>query len=118
MHLQAVTVRGRLSERGWLMLARDCVESIGMTCAGDPAVWSYPVDGKGGVGMTICQPMVESHLVIETWPDHDGAYINIGSCKPFSIRSMNAVIDLAGLELVATSLRNVLSLETDEVVVQ
>ena len=117
MYVQAVTLRGRLTDAEWVEFARDCVDSIGMTTAGAPAIWRYPLDGTGGVGMTICQPMTESHLVIETWPDHDGAYLNIGSCKPFSLHRLSEATDGAGLELVTSSLRSVLSLVSDEVVV-
>ncbi len=111
MHVQAVTLRGRLDDKAWLAFAREAVECIGMEPAGDPAVWHYPIgDGKGGLGMTICQPMTESHLVIETWPDHDGAYVNIGSCKPFSLHLMSEAFDRFELELLETSARSLLSL--------
>jgi S-adenosylmethionine/arginine decarboxylase-like enzyme len=45
--------------------------------------YQYPVEGKGGVGFTIFQPITESFMALDAWPDHDGAYLFICSCKDF-----------------------------------
>jgi hypothetical protein len=118
MFTQALTLEGRLSEDGWKDFLKNAVRCMRMECAGEPAVWRYPLDGKGGNGLTICQPITDSFLVIDAWPDHDGAYMHIASCKPFSLHLLEEAIHEAGLELITTSLRTVLSLENQEVVVE
>ena len=44
---------------------------VGMTPDGPPDMRSYPNEtGGGGVGDQVYQPLVESWLVISTWPAH------------------------------------------------
>lgn len=83
MHSFGVVLRGELSESKWLCFLHTLTEAIGMTAAGAPAVWHYPMHGKGGNGTTIVLPITESFLALDTWPDHRGAYLFICSCKPF-----------------------------------
>jgi len=85
MYSQNVVLRGALLEDQWKEFLARCAAAMGMTPAGEPAVWRYPVDGKGGNGFTIIQPITESFLVVDTWTDHDGAYLHISSCKRFSV---------------------------------
>src|SRR3974390_476497 len=85
MYTQGLTLEGRLSEAGWKAFLKEAARCMGMECAGKPATWRYPLDGKGGNGLTICQPITDSFLVADTWPDHDGAYLHIASCKQFSL---------------------------------
>lgn len=104
MFSQNIVLRGRLAAEGWNELLRECLTAMGMTPAGEPAFWRYPTDeGKGGYGMTICQPMTESFVVVDTWPDHDGAYLHISSCMRFDpaklvvpVRAAGLVIDFVG----------------------
>jgi hypothetical protein len=91
MHSFGVVLRGKLSEQQWLCLLHDLTEGIGMHAAGAPAVWHYPMHGKGGTGTTFCLPITESFLALDTWPDHDGAYLFICSCRPFDILIVDAV---------------------------
>lgn len=83
MYGQSLVLRGHLSEEGWKAFLIDCAHAMNMNPVGLPAVYHYPVDGKGGTGMTILQPITESFLVIDTWPDFDGAYLRIQSCCMF-----------------------------------
>ena len=49
-----------------------------------PDVRSYPNEtGGGGVGDQVYQPLVESWLVISTWPAHGFTRVNLSSCKRF-----------------------------------
>jgi S-adenosylmethionine/arginine decarboxylase-like enzyme len=91
MHVFAVVLRGALSEQNWLCFLHDLCETIGMAQAGAPAVWTYPMHGKGGTGKTIVLPITESFLALDTWPDHDGAYLFVCSCKPFDLFVVNRV---------------------------
>jgi S-adenosylmethionine/arginine decarboxylase-like enzyme len=49
-----------------------------------PKCWEYPLEnGKGGIGLTLVQPLVESFIAWDTWPSHDGAYLFVVSCKEY-----------------------------------
>lgn len=88
---QNVVLRGSLSEHQWREFLISAVQALGMTPSGSPAVWKYPTeDGKGGTGMTACQPLTESFIVLDTWSDHDGAYLHISSCKQFDVTNLVA----------------------------
>jgi hypothetical protein len=99
MYSQAFTLRGRLSDGDWRLFLVACAEAMDMSPAGNPAVWSYPVEGKGGFGKTILQPITESFLVADTWPDHDGAYLFICSCRKFDATQLIAPIKRFSLGL-------------------
>ncbi len=47
-------------------------------------VFNYPLDGKGGVGFTYCQPITESMIMVDSWPELGGAYVFVDSCKMFN----------------------------------
>jgi hypothetical protein len=91
IYTQNVVLRGSLSEVQWRYFLVRAVQALGMTPAGAPAVWRYPTeDGKGGNGMTACQPLTESFIVLDTWDQHDGAYLHISSCQKFDITGLIA----------------------------
>lgn len=71
-----------------------------MEACGEPHVCTYPVDGKGGSGHTIFQPITTSFLVIDTWPDHDGAYFHVSSCKDFDPMKLHALYAAYGVSLI------------------
>jgi S-adenosylmethionine/arginine decarboxylase-like enzyme len=110
MYSQNVVLNGRLSEVQWREFLSRCVADLGMTKAGEPAIWRYPVDGKGGNGMTACQPITESFIVADTWPDHDGAYLHISSCRPFAITRLFRAVEEYGLTVKDAGLREILAL--------
>jgi len=88
MHAFGVVLRGELEESGWVCFLNAVTEAIGMSAAGEPAVWTYPMEGKGGVGRTFVLPITESFLALDTWPDHDGAYLFVNSCRAFDIKTI------------------------------
>lgn len=58
--------------------------AIDMDMAGlESATWHYPLEGRGGVGFTMVQPITTSYMVWDTWPDHNAAYFQVVSCKPY-----------------------------------
>ena len=70
--------------QGVLNLSRQLIYFVGMTPDGPPDVRSYPNEtGGGGVGDQVYQPLVESWLVISTWPAHGFTRVNLSSCKRF-----------------------------------
>ncbi|MDD3494224.1 MAG: hypothetical protein PHZ19_12090 [Candidatus Thermoplasmatota archaeon] len=83
------------SIRGWTTPAQGrelvnwVVQRIGMDAAGqEPQVWLYPVEhegrAKGGVGHTLVQPITESVVYEDAWPELGGYYLLIASCRRFS----------------------------------
>jgi hypothetical protein len=89
MYAQNIVLRGRLSDHNWREFLIRAVKAIGMTPSGEPAVWRYPTEaGKGGNGITICQPLTESFAVLDTWSDHDGAYLHLASCIAFNVAAL------------------------------
>lgn len=70
--------------QGVLNLSRQLIAFVNMTSDGPPDVRYYPTgEGKGGEGVQVYQPLVESWLVISTWPAHGFTRINLSSCKHF-----------------------------------
>lgn len=111
MHTQGVVIRGSLDEEGWRRFLVKCAEALGMSPSGEARVWDYPIAGKGGEGMTIVQPITESFLALDTWSDHDGAYLFICSCRRFCLTQIVGVIREFGLGQEANSDLSVLRLK-------
>lgn len=82
----------------WMDFLGELTASLGMNPVYKPAVWHYPVSGLGGSGTTIVQPITESFLALDIWPDHGGAYLMVCSCKPFSAPAVHDVCDRFGLK--------------------
>lgn len=93
-----VVLHGSLPETRWLQFLHEVALAIGMNAVADPAVWTYPVDGKGGNGQTIVLPITESFLALDTWLDHQGAYLFVCSCRPYYSEDIDAVAALFGLK--------------------
>jgi hypothetical protein len=84
MHQHSFVLVGALSIPRWEGLLGAVTERIRMHPSGSPAFWSYPTEeGLGGVGVTLVQPITDSFIALDTWPDHNGAYLVICSCRPF-----------------------------------
>ena len=86
--LLALSLQGSKSEEEWGTLVWDAVKLLEMDPVGQPEFRHYPIGGKGGTGMTIFQPITESFLALDTWPDFDGAYLLVNSCKKFDDRQL------------------------------
>lgn len=65
-------------------LSTRIIKLVGMTPDGFVDWTEYPNwQGKGGYGIQVYQKLVESFLVISTWPDHRMLRIYLASCMPF-----------------------------------
>lgn len=74
------------------------VEQIKMDTGGLPCwIQAYPLEGKGGTGVTAVQPLVESFalgcqpagaVIGDTWTDHHHAFFVIASCRPYDKRAV------------------------------
>jgi S-adenosylmethionine/arginine decarboxylase-like enzyme len=83
MYQHSFTLSGVLSEDHWQLFLRTLARAMNMQAVGKPGIWSYPTAGAGGNGQTIVQPITDSFLAVDTWPDHKGAYLVICSCHQF-----------------------------------
>ncbi len=91
MHCSGIVLHGKLAELRWLEFLHEVAKSIGMDAVGEPKVWTYPFEGKGGTGQTILLPITESFLALDTWSDHDGAYLLVCSCRPYHTKDIDDV---------------------------
>lgn len=110
---QNIVLRGRLANAAWRPFLLDCIAEMGMTEAGLASLWKYPTDDgrkAGGFGITLCQPMTESFMVADVWPDHGGAYLHISSCKAFDALMLVPVIESVGLVVERFGAQEVLAL--------
>lgn len=98
MHSLGVVLRGELPETRWVEFINAVAEAIGMTAVGEPVVFTYPLDGKGGTGQTILLPITESFIVLDTWRDHSGAYLFVCSCRSYFSADVDAVAASFGLK--------------------
>lgn len=97
MHSCGIVLLGTLAELHWLEFLHAVVRAIGMNAVGQPKIWTYPFEGKGGTGQTILLPISESFLALDTWSDHDGAYLFVCSCRSYDIAAIDAVARAYGL---------------------
>jgi len=99
MLLAGFSVKGSVSEGEVMVLIEDVITTIEVLPAHVPAMYSYPVVGKGGKGFTFIQPITESFIAFDAWPDHGGGYLIISSCKYFSPPDVRKVIERRGLKV-------------------
>lgn len=100
MRSRAIVLKGTLAPHEWRHFLKKCTKAMGMAPAGKAATWKYPTaDGKGGVGFTIVQPITESFLALDAWPDFDGAYLMVASCRKFAISKITETALLFGLDV-------------------
>lgn len=111
MHSQSLVLRGRLLDGDWKLFLAKCTEAIGMTPVCEAAVWNYPIEGRGGVGMTAFQPLMESFIALDTWSDHDGAYLFIASCRKFDVSQLAKTIREFALGVVDSGAPSTLRLK-------
>lgn len=101
MFFHAFSLSGWMENEQWRTFLVDCTAAIDMDAVGDAAVWTYPLaNGAGGNGTTMCQPITESFLALDTWPDHGdhgGAYLIVCSCRPFAPGDLDYVFRKHGL---------------------
>ena len=93
-------VKGDVSQQNCVDTVRKIVEGIGMNPAPGAIMYGYPVDGKGGFGHTYFQPITESFIAFDAWPDLKGAYLVICSCKRFLASDVFKVLQENGLNVV------------------
>lgn len=113
MYARGFVLRGRLPVNKWKRFLVACAKAMGMAPIASPAIWKYPVNGKGGKGLTLVQPITESFLALDTWSDHDGAYLFVCSCKRFWPAQLREIIAIYGLDEDQITGPNTLSLNPE-----
>lgn len=92
MQSHSFALGGVMSSGAWYSVLSEIIDAIGMTPVYKPAIWNYPFCGGGGNGQTIVQPITESFLALDIWPDHAGAYLVVCSCRPFDPQVIKGVL--------------------------
>lgn len=97
MFFRGIVFHGVLPERDWREFLLSLSHAMGMTPVASAACWNYPLGDAGGNGMTLVQPITESFLALDTWPDHRGAYLLVCSCKQYSPETISKIAKQFGL---------------------
>jgi S-adenosylmethionine/arginine decarboxylase-like enzyme len=99
----AISVKGAIDNCA--AMVDDIVKATGMTVAHAPVLYGYPFNGKGGTGSTYIQPITESFIAVDEWPDLDGAYVIICSCKEVTPSIVIDVIEKHGPKVTEADYR-------------
>jgi hypothetical protein len=94
LYVSVYVLRAAPTRKDMEILLKKTVAFIGMDTAGLPAkTWVYPLsDGRGGVGETICQPLVESFVLSDSWRDLGKTYVVLASCREYSPQAVAAFL--------------------------
>ena len=74
----------------WLL---DMAKKIGMTPHGEPKVEDYPLPDREGTALSGVVFLGESSITIHTYPEFQRVFLNVFSCKDFSIAATRAYIE-------------------------
>lgn len=101
MQFAAISIKGDLHNPETIIHLTDIIlSSISMTKASGAVVCTYPFEDKGGVGYTYFQPMTESFITWDIYPELNGGYLFIASCKPFWLMDIIIVLKSNGLKVI------------------
>ena len=92
-------VKGDTSRKAAKILVEKLVDVCGMKKAHKPICYGYPTNGAGGEGYTYIQPITESFIAFDAWPDFGGAYLMIRSCKTVSLNRVNQAVRALGYKV-------------------
>jgi S-adenosylmethionine/arginine decarboxylase-like enzyme len=99
MDIVTLAIKGHCSIIVGTKLVEELVKVLGMNKAHDPVVYDYPVGGSGGTGYTYIQPITESFIAFDAWPDFGGAYLIICSCKTVNLNKVNKKVRALGFKI-------------------
>lgn len=94
LYVTGYALGGKPTAERLAQILQQTIAFVGMDTAGmQPKIWAYPLPaGQGGLGETICQPLVESFMVADSWPNLDKVYVVLASCRPYSTDSVAAYL--------------------------
>ena len=113
MLIVAFSIKGNTSENMSKVLVQKIMKQIEVKQAHKPITYYYPLEGKGGKGYTHLQPITESFIAFDAWPDFKGAYLIICSCRIFWVRDVIILLKKLKYKILDTKI-NELSLNVDE----
>ena len=99
MDVASLAIKGDTSKEAGIELVEQIVKVLGMHKAHDPICYDYPVNNTGGQGYTYIQPITESFIAFDSWPDFKGAYLIICSCKTVNLNKVNKKIRKLGYKI-------------------
>lgn len=99
MDVVTLTIKGHSSIVTGRALVEALVQVLGMSKVHEPIQYDYPVDGNGGTGFTFIQPITESFVAFDAWPDFGGAYLIICSCKTVNINKVSKKVRAMGFKI-------------------
>ena len=90
MYITALKMKGTLPAGRMKTVLQEVVDLIGMHTGGlKPKIWTYPLPGgEGGVGDTVCQPLLESFIISDGWKELGHTYIILASCRRYSVQTV------------------------------
>ena len=95
----AITIKGHASIVAGTRLVGEIVKTLEMNKVHEAIRYEYPVSGNGGNGFTFIQPITESFIAFDAWPDFDGAYLIICSCKTVNLNKVSKKIRACGYKI-------------------
>lgn len=97
MDVVAFTLKGDCSKFGAIKLVEGIIKTLKMHKAHEAVSYQYPLaDGEGGLGFTYIQPITESFIAFDAWPDFKGVYLVICSCKTVNLNAVSKKIRASG----------------------
>lgn len=90
---------GEIDPERCATLTRRMISACGLSVAPGATCCTYPAGGKGGVGFTYFQPITESFITWDVWPEIGGAYLVVFSCKPIWIAEIKKVLEAGNLKI-------------------
>lgn len=82
-------------------IAAALIKTLGLSPAPGVHALSYPTgDGKGGVGFTLFQPITESFIVVDSYPELKTAYVLVSSCVGFEHAKVQQAIGELGWKII------------------
>jgi hypothetical protein len=94
LRVSVFACRGESSESICNEINTRVLNAIKMNTGGIfPSCWNFPTnEGKGGTGITLIQPLVESFLIWDTWVENKGAYLFVVSCKEYDAEVVENIL--------------------------
>jgi len=99
MYGSMISLKGEINQEKCEKLTESIIKSIGMEKAYEPAIYNFPLNGKGGKGFTYIQPITESFIAWDVWEDHKGAYLIICSCKDYRLANVIQILRRENIEM-------------------
>ncbi len=85
MWVAGFKIEGEVGANEAGLIVESLIKAIGLSPAPGVSALYYPTaDGKGGVGTTYFQPITESFIVVDSYPEIKTAHVLISSCVEFS----------------------------------